>query len=60
MTNGKNVGEAIAAITLGVLGGIAAAAIINFLLGSRCPVCNNQISQGTRQCPHCKTFLEWR
>lgn len=59
MVNMRRAGEAVIAITLGILGGLAAAAIINWLVGSKCPACNKQISQGTKLCPYCKTSLEW-
>lgn len=47
-------------IILGVLGGIALAAIIDALIGTRCPVCGGRIEEGVPVCPHCHSALEWR
>ena len=38
-------GEAIAGIALGILGGIALAEILDRLLGKKCPKCGNSINQ---------------
>jgi len=60
MTDTKQVEEAIGAIVLGILGGLVAASIINYLTKrSTCPVCKQPIQQGITRCPHCQTFLEW-
>ena len=60
MTNGKKVGEALGAIALGVIGGLIAASIINYLLDRpKCPVCKKQIPRRALQCPYCKSYLEW-
>ena len=59
MSNGKDIGEAIVAIGAGILGGIALGALLSYLLGDRCPVCNRPIPRGVNQCPHCHTALRW-
>lgn len=60
MVDAKRVGEAIGAIALGILGGLVAASIINYLAGrSICPVCKKDIHREIRRCPHCGTYLEW-
>lgn len=59
MDSGKGVGEAIIAIGLGILGGIALSALLSHLFGHRCPVCNEPIEYGVNQCPHCHTALRW-
>ena len=51
--------EAIGTVVLGILGGIAFAAILEALSGSRCPVCNAQVQRNSNQCPNCHTPLEW-
>ena len=25
----------------------------------RCPVCNNEIAEGTNSCPYCNSYLRW-
>jgi len=60
MTDSKQIEEAIGAIILGIFGGMIAASIINYLTKrSTCPVCKQQIKQGTNRCPYCQTYLEW-
>lgn len=59
MTDGTDVGEAVAAIGLGILGGIALGAILSALFGHKCPVCHAPISYGANPCPHCHTVLRW-
>ena len=51
--------NALGAVVLGVLGGIAVAAILSALTGAKCPVCNNQLIRGVRECPHCHAPLRW-
>ena len=52
--------EAIGVVALGIVGGIALAAVIEALSGSdRCPVCDAQIPRNSNQCPNCHTPLEW-
>jgi hypothetical protein len=60
MGKGGDVSEAIAAVLLGIAGGLAAAALIDYLSSSKCPVCNNRIPRGTAQCPSCGVVLEWK
>jgi len=54
-------GEAIAAIILGVLGGILLAAILSSIFSKkyRCPNCNNFVTKGTPCCPACNAALRW-
>lgn len=60
MSNGQgNLGEAIGTIIVGILGGIALAALLEWLIGPRCPVCQEQIHRGVSFCPHCQTPLTW-
>jgi len=51
---------AIFGIALGIVGGIALAALLNALLGPRCPVCQRQIQRGISMCPYCRTYLQWQ
>ena len=60
MVDVKRVGEAIGAIALGILGGLVAASLINYLSGRpTCPVCKQKIPREIKKCPHCETYLEW-
>ena len=59
MATGKDVGSAIGAVALGIIGGIIAAAIINALRPIRCPGCQNTIQRGIQRCPTCGIFLQW-
>lgn len=52
-------GGVFATIILGVLGGLAAIAVINALTKPKCPVCNNEVPRGANPCPHCFTALKW-
>jgi len=60
MTDEPNIGEAILAVALGILGGIALAKIIEWAIGARCPVCKRPIDSDIRKCPYCNTALRWR
>ncbi|MDI3486240.1 MAG: hypothetical protein PWQ50_1460 [Methanolobus sp.] len=44
-----------AGLFLGMLG----AAIIDSVLGYRCPNCNSKIEQNSRYCRYCNTPLRW-
>lgn len=57
MTDGKDVGEAIAAIIVGILGGIALSELLSALLKRRCPVCGKPIPNGANSCPYCHTVV---
>ena len=60
MVDMKRVGEVVGAVALGIIGGLVAASIVNYLTRQyECPSCRQQITQGVRKCPHCKTYLEW-
>lgn len=54
-----NLGEAIAVIILGILGGMALAALLEQFTRTRCPVCQNQIQRGLSPCPYCLSPLRW-
>lgn len=56
---GKEFGEAIGAILLGILGGLALAAILEALTKPKCPVCKHTIEKGITICPHCQASLQW-
>lgn len=51
--------ETIIAIVLGLVGGLALAAFLSYVLPPLCPGCNEKISQGARSCPHCHIALRW-
>jgi len=60
MTDGRDGGEfieAIAAVAVGILGGIALGAILSALFKRRCPVCGNYIPDEAKSCPHCHIIL---
>lgn len=59
MASKDEIFEVIAAIAIGVLGGVAIAELLNYLFGYRCPSCGERISHGTAQCPRCRTQLRW-
>ena len=48
-----DLGEAIAGIVLGILGGIALAEILNRLFGKKCPRCGNIVQQDQFYCLKC-------
>jgi len=52
-------GEALVAIGLGILGGIALAAILEGLSKPKCPECYRPINSGVPVCPYCHTVLRW-
>ena len=55
----SDAGDAIAAIAIGILGGIAAAAILSALAGEKCPVCDSRLIRGVKECPNCHAPLRW-
>jgi hypothetical protein len=57
--SGKDLGEAIGAIILGIVGGLALGAILEAINRPRCPVCQQQIQRGIDYCPNCHTLLRW-
>lgn len=57
--SGKDLGEAIGAIFLGILGGLALGAILEALSKPKCPVCGNPIEKEAIICPHCSAWLQW-
>lgn len=60
MSNGgKNVGEAIGTIILGIVGGMALAALVDYLTGYQCPVCQQRIRRSMSRCPNCHSELRW-
>jgi len=59
MTDDTDFGEAILAIGLGILGGLAIGAILEALSKTKCPVCNHEIPHGESYCPYCYTALRW-
>ena len=48
-----DLGEAIAGIILGILGGIALAEILSRLLGKKCPRCGNTLQPNQIYCLRC-------
>lgn len=56
----SELGEAIAGIALGILGGLALGALLDYLLGPKCPNCNQPIKREIAICPHCGVLIEWR
>jgi hypothetical protein len=57
--NGGKVGEAIGAILLGIIGGVALGAILEAVSKPKCPVCKQTIEKGVPVCPHCSSCLTW-
>lgn len=55
----EGIGEIIAGIILGILGGMALAALLRYLSGSKCPQCNQNIPYKANPCPKCGTPLRW-
>ncbi len=49
----------IAGVIVGIIGGLAIAAILDAILKPKCPVCNNPLEYGEEYCPKCKTALRW-
>jgi hypothetical protein len=49
----------IGAILIGLLGGMAAIALLLLLSKPKCPHCHNDIEKGTPICPHCNIPLQW-
>ncbi|HEX9896425.1 MAG TPA: hypothetical protein VGA85_02020 [Dehalococcoidales bacterium] len=58
-SSGKELGEALGAIFLGIVGGLALASILEALTKPKCPVCKNTVEKGTVICPHCSAWLQW-
>ena len=52
-----DLGEAIAGIVLGVLGGIALAEILSKIFGKKCPKCGNAVDQNQIYCLNCGARL---
>jgi hypothetical protein len=61
MTDKQDLGDdilaGIAALVVGVLGGIALSAILSALSKRRCPICGNPIPNQAALCPYCNTIL---
>ena len=57
--SGRDLGEAVGAIILGIVGGLALGAIIEAVTKPKCPVCHNTIEKETIVCPHCSSWLQW-
>ena len=53
-----DLGEAIAGVALGIIGGIALGALLDYLLGRKCPRCNRVLTKEMIQCPNCGCFVE--
>ena len=53
-----DLGEAIAGIALGILGGIALAEILNRIFGKKCPRCGNIVKQDEFQCLKCGAWVK--
>ena len=51
-------GPAIGAVA-GILLGVAGIALLDSLLGYRCPHCNSKIPKNTRRCDHCHNYVGW-
>lgn len=56
---GAAIGTAIGAIILGVLGGLALKAVVDYIGRPKCPVCERHVRPGVNQCPKCHTVLRW-
>ena len=54
---GEDILAGIAAVVVGVLGGIALSAILSALSQRRCPVCKNPIPNQADYCPYCNAIL---
>lgn len=50
-------GEAIAGILLGIIGGLALAEILNRIFGKKCPSCNNPVQPDQFYCLKCGARL---
>jgi len=53
-----DLGEAIAGIVLGVLGGIALAEILSRIFGKKCPRCGSPVQQNQMYCLKCGEGLK--
>ncbi len=59
MTTGKDFGNTVGAILVGIVGGIVAAAILDAITTPKCPICKQNIQQGAPVCPNCGRLLQW-
>lgn len=60
MSNGeRNIGAAIGAIILGIVGGMVLVALLDQFGRYRCPVCQQQIQRDVSYCPNCHVALRW-
>ena len=55
----RDPGGELLAVGLGILGGLAAIALLGLLSKPKCPNCHNQIDQGVTTCPYCHIPLQW-
>ena len=58
-TNDDDLLGTIIGIGAGVLFGLVGAAILDSILGYRCPYCNYKIPKNTTLCPQCNNYLRW-
>jgi hypothetical protein len=59
MSRDSEFGDDLLALGIGIIGGLAAVAILSALFKPKCPVCHKIISNGISRCPHCGYPLEW-
>ena len=52
-----DLGEAIAGIALGIIGGLALAEILERLFGKKCPKCGSAVDQNQMYCLNCGARL---
>lgn len=52
-----DIGEAIAGILLGIIGGLALAEILSRIFGKKCPRCNNVVQPDQLYCLKCGARL---
>lgn len=55
----RSAGELVGGLLLGILGGLALKALVDYLGRPRCPVCRRQIQRGVASCPYCHVALRW-
>lgn len=46
-------------IAAGAFLGLAGVALLDSLLGYRCPYCNKRIPKNARRCDHCHNYVRW-